>query len=116
MKPLERYASQRKTTATSCMGQQRHYLDEVHASVEGDGGHGACVVVWHLHGSVPLAAVSIQQHPDASPHQLIQSRNLLHVHRQFEGDITQQGGGDVAGGPHPGSDPVQSPYQGRQHP
>ncbi|KAA6423741.1 MAG: hypothetical protein FRX49_06312 [Trebouxia sp. A1-2] len=89
-----------------------HYLDEVHAGVERDRGHGACVVVRHLHGSVPLAAVTIQQHSDASPHQLIQRRNLLHVHCQFEGNVTQQGGGDVAGGPHPGGEEDEAGQMG----
>lgn len=83
-------------------------LYDVHASVERDGGHGACVVVRHLHGPVPLAAVTIQQHPQAGLGQLVESGDLLHVHCELEGDIAQQGGGDVAGCTHPGPQPVQS--------
>lgn len=90
------------------MHQWQTYLYDVHASVEGDGGHGACVVVGHLHGPVPLAAVTIQQHPQARLGQLIQGGDLLHVHCELEGDVAQQGGGDVAGCTHSGPQPVQS--------
>lgn len=89
-------------------------LYDVHASVEGNGWHRAGVVVGHLHGSVPLAAVTVQQHPQAGFGQLIQGWDLLHVHCQLEGDVAQQGGGDVAGRPHSRPDPVQSPHQWRQ--
>ena len=66
------------------------HLHKMHASVEADGRHGACVVVWHAHGLVPLTAVSIEQQPDASPDNLVDGRDLLHVHCELEGDVSQQ--------------------------
>ena len=98
------------------MWQQATDLYKVHASVERDGGHGAGVIVRHLHGPVPLAAVPIQEHPEPRSDQLIQGRNLLHVHRQLEGDVAQQGGGNVASGSRVGTQPLQRPYQRRQNP
>ena len=64
--------------------------------MKGDGGHGAGVVVWHLHRPVPLTAVPIEKHTEASPDQLVERRNLLHVDCELEGDVAQQGGGNVA--------------------
>ena len=66
------------------------YLCKVHASVEGDRRHGACIVVRHAHGLVPFTAVPIQQHPDACSDYLIDGRDLLHVYRQLEGHVAQQ--------------------------
>lgn len=85
---------ERHQCSSECLGELHLY--EVHASVEGDGGHRPGVVVRHLHGPVPLATVTIQQHSEASSDQLVESRNSLHVHCQLEGDVAQQGGGDVA--------------------
>lgn len=87
------------------------YLYEVHASVERNGGHGASVVVRHLHCPVPLAAVAIEQHSEASSDQLIESRNLLHVHCELEGDVSQQRGGNVASCASAWTQVLQSPHQ-----
>ncbi len=92
------------------------HLYEMHASVEGNRRHGASVVVGHLHGTVPLAAIPIQQDPDAGPDNLIQGWDLLHVYCELEGDVTQQGGGDVASCPHPRPCPMEGPDQWGKYP
>lgn len=92
------------------------YLYEVHASVEGNGGHGASIVVGHLHCPVPLATVAIEQHSEASSDQLIESRNLLHVNCELEGDVPQQRGGNVASGTSAWTQVLQSPHQRGKNP
>lgn len=92
------------------------YLYEVHASVERNGGHGARVVVRHLHCPVPLTTVAIEQHSEASSDQLIESRNLLHVHGELESDVAQQRGGDVASCAPAWPQDLQSPHQRGQNP
>lgn len=92
------------------------HLYEVHASVEGDGGHGACVVVWHLHCPIPLATVPIEKHTEASSDQLVERRDLLHIDCELESDVAQQGGGDVASCASAWSQNLQGPHQGWQDP
>ena len=53
------------------------HLAEVHAGVQGDGGHGARVVVRHLDGPVPLAGVPVERQPQRCARQLVQRRDLL---------------------------------------
>lgn len=88
----------------------------MHASVERNGGHGASVIVRHLHCPVPLATVAIEQHSEASSDQLIESRNLLHVHCQLEGDVPQQRGGNVASCASAWTQVLQSPHQRGKNP
>ena len=54
----------------------RARLDEMHAGVQGDGGHGARVVVRHLQRAVPLAGVPAEHQPHRRARQLVQRRHL----------------------------------------
>lgn len=87
----------------------RSCLDEVHAGVEGDGGHGACVVVGHLDGAVPLGRVAIEQQAQRGARQLVQRGDLLQVPGQLEGQVAQQRGGDQHRRARPRPQPHQQP-------
>ena len=69
-------------------------LDEVHAGVQGDGRHGAGVVVGHLDGAVPLGGVAVEQQAQRSACQLMQRGDLLQVPGQLKGQVAQQRRGD----------------------
>ena len=113
---MHKYASGRRFMGAGCQMPWEQYLYEVHASVKRNGGHGACVVVRHLHCPVPLTAIAIEKHSEASSDQLIESRNLLHVHCELECDVAEQRGGDVASCASAWAKDLQSPHQRGQDP
>ena len=102
-----------KLTRTPGVGSR---LDEVHAGVEGDGGHGAGVVVGHLDGAVPLGGVAVEEQAQRGARQLMQGRDLLQVPGQLEGQVAQQRGGDQHRGARPRPQPRQQPQYYRRPP
>lgn len=91
-------------------------LNEVHAGVEGDGGHGAGVVVGHLDGAVPLGGVAVEQQAQRGARQLVQRGDLLQVPRQLEGQVAQQRGGNEHCSARARPQPRQQPQYYRRPP
>ena len=64
------------TNRCSRLSARSLHLDEVQAGVQGDGGHGAGVVVRQLHGPVPLAGIPVEQQPQGGSHHLLRPHML----------------------------------------